>query len=439
MFSDRRLSIAVQRPVILAGLLMVAAGWMPRAGHAETRSTVALRISVVNPLDREQTKEVRSNLPAGIGADDVLDTGGLELRYDISQDRFYVYGLVNLEPRQRRDFQVTMRDVWVLPEATFTAIEAQAARLTELLGDTPQAATAAEKARTIQEDTMALRRRQARYSIAAGARAADHIRAYHIHRATLDEIRRRLGQLENLALGEGLDPGRLLGTLAHAPRPALDPEEPLPDGREAVMRITVRNTSPDLPRTVTLRRDLPREIKPRDVLDAGGLEVAVDPSRGGIVYMLLDDLELEPAETRHFEVRLRDRWNVHQPRLDALEAVASRLLEQVRGMRDYPSVASYLEEVMADIQAIRAEPVPETLNDRYVAFFRARGERLDELAEKIGRVEAALRPGEREQRLGFDVRPPDPKTTWMIIYIILGFLGTVSLLFFLRWYGKERY
>ncbi len=439
MFCDRKVSSSARVPVALAGLLTVAVLLAPLAGYAVTTSTVELRISVVNPLDREQSKEVRSNLPSGIGAGDVLDLDGLELRYDTSQDRFYVYRVVNLEPKQRRDFRVTMRDVWVLPEETLTALEEQAGSLSDLLRDTDEGAAAVAKAQAIQEDMVALRGRQARYSIAAGARAADHIRAYHINRATLEAIRQRLGKLENMALGQGLDPGRLLGTLAHAPRPALDPDEiEQPNAGEAVMRITVRNTSPDRPRSVVLRRDLPREIKPQDVLDADGLEVAVDPSRDGMVYVLYDDLELAPAETRIFEVRLRDRWNVHEPRIDALEEVASELLDRVRGMEAYPSVASYLDDVISEIEAIRAEPVPETLDDRYVAFFRARGQRLDELAEKIGRVESALRPGEREQRLGFDVRPPDPRTTWLVIYVILGFLGVVSLLFFLRWYGKER-
>jgi uncharacterized membrane protein YuzA (DUF378 family) len=37
-----------------------------------------------------------------------------------------------------------------------------------------------------------------------------------------------------------------------------------------------------------------------------------------------------------------------------------------------------------------------------------------------------------------DVPRPDKRTTWIIIYIILGFLGIFSLLFFLRWFGKGK-
>ena len=36
------------------------------------------------------------------------------------------------------------------------------------------------------------------------------------------------------------------------------------------------------------------------------------------------------------------------------------------------------------------------------------------------------------------IQAPTPKTTWIIIYIILGFLAVVSLLFFARWFGRGR-
>lgn len=398
------------------------------------QSTVVLRISVVNPLDREQRREVRSNLPLGLDVADIQDVGGLDLRYDVAQDRYYVYAMVDLGPRQRRDFRVTMRDIWFIPEPELVLLEEQAGNLAERLQDTGFAELAAGLAAEIRSGLLVVRENQNRNAIAAGARAADHIRTYHLNLEALTEIRNRVGELENLAMGAGRDPGRLLGTLPHAPRPHLSIEDA--DAGELVMLISLRNTSPDNSRTVDLRRDLPREVRVRDVLDAAGLEVGIDPARGGMVTVFSEGLELGPGETRNFEVRLRDRWNVHGPRMAALETAAETLLARVRDMRQFPSVEQFLEEVIVEIEDLRSQPAPTEINDRYVAFFRARGDRLDELADKIGRVEASLRPGQREQRLGFDLPAPDPKTTWLIIYGILAFLGTVSLLFFFRWYGK---
>jgi hypothetical protein len=51
-------------------------------------------------------------------------------------------------------------------------------------------------------------------------------------------------------------------------------------------------------------------------------------------------------------------------------------------------------------------------------------------------VESALRPKPKSTRIGIPGKPPTMKSTWMIIYIILGFLAIMSLLFFLRWFGK---
>jgi cytoskeletal protein RodZ len=51
-------------------------------------------------------------------------------------------------------------------------------------------------------------------------------------------------------------------------------------------------------------------------------------------------------------------------------------------------------------------------------------------------VDAALKPF--EPKVGFSAPPPNPKTTWMIIWIILGFLAFLSLVFFFRWYSKTK-
>ncbi len=49
----------------------------------------------------------------------------------------------------------------------------------------------------------------------------------------------------------------------------------------------------------------------------------------------------------------------------------------------------------------------------------------------------ALRPQTSSTKYGFKAKPPSMKTTWLIIYVILGFLALMSLLFFLRWYGGK--
>jgi hypothetical protein len=92
--------------------------------------------------------------------------------------------------------------------------------------------------------------------------------------------------------------------------------------------------------------------------------------------------------------------------------------------------------MISDLKEMEKEAGPATLNDRYVAFYRDQSVRLDVIEQKVLRIESALRPKPKTTEYGFKAKPPSMKTTWLIIYIILGFLAIMSLLFFFRWFGK---
>jgi hypothetical protein len=62
---------------------------------------------------------------------------------------------------------------------------------------------------------------------------------------------------------------------------------------------------------------------------------------------------------------------------------------------------------------------------------------LNVVEEKLRRIDGLLRPI-RRPKIGFDLQAPNLKTTWLVIWGILGFLGVISLLFFLRWYGRSK-
>jgi hypothetical protein len=94
--------------------------------------------------------------------------------------------------------------------------------------------------------------------------------------------------------------------------------------------------------------------------------------------------------------------------------------------------------MIGQLVAIEKEDGPETLDQHYVAFFRDQARRLDRLEDQINRVKSALKPRSNTSKMGFKAKPPSMKTTWLIIYIILGFLALFSILFFLRWYGKSK-
>lgn len=399
---------------------------------------IVLRIRAGNPVDRPQPVEIKSNLPRGISTNDIMSLGGLELGYDVKNDLYYVYGSIDLGPKDVRVFDVELRDVWQISQEEITALQEQAARLRRLLADGEHEETAARLLAEIEAELAEITETQATSSIRAGASPVQHIRVFDANEKRWQRVKRDTGRLENLVLATGQDPGRLLGEVKPAPQSAdpdlaYEPEAYL----SVVMRLSVRNPSPDRERTVNLRHELPPEIRSYDVLDAGELGVATD-FETGTAYLFVRGLELAPGESRSYDVTLRDKWNVQQPRLESLQVTGRELLEIVSAKGGFESVTSELERILAALDALAAEAGPETFNAAYINFYRRQRDRLNVLEQQLERIRSALQPEERSSELGFRAKAPDPKTTWLMIYIILGFLAVVSLLFYLRWFGRSK-
>jgi len=416
---------------------LVFACWVALACTAQVTlgGTIFLRIRSANNNDEKaQPVHIRSNLPPRITTNDIVDRGGLELGYDLKTDTYYVYKDILLGPKEIEVYRVELNDVWVLPEDTLNELEVHTGDLADKLNGTEHESTASAMREQIVELLRDIRDLQEKNKIQSGDEALEHIRAYETNLRELELVRKYVGRLENLVLSTGQDTGRLLGGYKTSARPRRDVELSDDEYKEAVIRITVRNTSPDASRKVDVRRDMPPEISVNDVLDRGGLEVDHDV-KTGTCFVFKDDVVIPPEEEVTYEVRIRDKWNVNQYRFGALREFALDVLERVASRHRYKSVEDRLRELIAEIDSIEQEDTPEVLNDKYVAYFRDQSSRLDLIEQKINRIEAALRPMQKPPEWGFPIKAPSMKTTWLIIYIILGFLALLSLLFFLRWFG----
>jgi len=399
-------------------------------------SKVVLRIRAGNPIEQPQKVEIKSNLPPRVRERDILSLGGLDLGYDVRNDIYYVHKEIELGPNEVAVYDVEIDDIWRIPAEDLDAMTRRAGRLEDQLDATDYTARAADLRRTVEREINAIRLKQREARIGPGVGPIDHIRAYDANLETFDRVKRDIGHLENLVLGTGQDPGPLVGTVAAAStRP--EPVEPEGGYNTTIYRLTVRNTSPQFQREVPIRQDLPPEIRAQDVTDPAGLFVGVDP-KTGITYLYARKLQLAPNEEKVFEAGIRDKWNINRPRIDLLENGATALLQRVISTRKYASLEELLRGLLSRLDQIRSETGPESLSPEYIAFYRDQGARLDLIEDKLNRIEAGLRPIDTSSKLGFDIKPPSPKTTWLLIYIILGFLAVVSLVFFFRWYGRGK-
>lgn len=421
--------------VILAFFLLAAGP----VGSVQAASVV-LKIRAINPSKTEkQPVEVKSFLPKPAVPADVVDTAGLDMAYDVASKTYYVRKTVELDPGQTRTFEVQLKDIWIIPEATLTGMDQHASALSAALKGTAQGDTATRLGGVLAEGVKGVLERQNAFAVGV-AKPIDHIRAYEFNMEALERIRRDIGMLENLAIAAGKDPGKLMGVSRVAPPP--EPGRGV-GGTSDVVVIHIKVTNPSLTekKSIPLRRDFPSEVQPTDVIDAGGLQIGFDGAKG-ICYAFLEAVDLGPQESKVFDLKLRNPWAEAADWVPRIEARARELSDIAKQTAAYKSVIQDIEAVLQELAAVKEEKVPGVMNEDYVAFSRRKAETLRGLEGRLMRLEELFQPHDKPQKV-FDapvlnVQSPSRQTTWMIIYIILGFLALVSLLFYLRWYGKSK-
>jgi len=401
-------------------------------------ATVTLKVQAFNKSQTEkQTASVRSTLPGGVTPDTVISLGGLDLSYDVSTKTYYVHKQVDIDPGQTRTFEVVLNDVWNIPESTLTELGTHAKALADATKDTGSD-TGQKMGTVVAESLKATAERQRAYAVGA-VKAVDHIRAYESNTKAIEQVRKDIGVLENLVIAAGKDPGTILGS------PLIPPPIDTGDGShtDQVMTIRIKVTNPSLTekKTIPLRQDLPTEVGPTDIVDAGGLQIGFDAALG-VTYVYAEAVELPAQQSREYEVRIRNPWAGADEHADKLKARITTLAEIGKKTEAYGSITNDIGTIASELSAVSTNKPPAALNEEYVAFARRRADRLRQIEGRIMRIEELFHAS---QKLApsftapiLDVKPPTRETTWRIIWIILIFLAVFSLLFFLRWFGRSK-
>ena len=398
-------------------------------------ASVKLKIRVGNKMSNQvDTVEIKANLPERIGTNEIVNLGGLELGYDIKTDTYYVFKDVELGPKETRTYEVELKDIWVIPEEETGLLQKRAADLAGLLQGKPEFEEAEGMRQLVEQALVGIRDSQEKSLIRPGVQVGQHITAYEANMLAMDRVKEAVGSLENLVLATGQDPGQLVGSVKDIPEPDREVDIKPEDYRVALYRIKVTNPSETEEKKVPLMRELPSEITLDDVIDPGGLELKSDP-KTGVTYVFTNDVQLAAGQSMTFVVKIRDKWNINAPRITRLLGVSSNILGQISPTARIESIDSAIAAIQDELVRISGEAGPEKLDSNYVAFFRDQADRIDLLEEKLNRINAALKPINRNQERGFDVPRPSTKTTWAIIYVILGFLLIMSVIFFFRWWG----
>ena len=356
---------------------------------------VYLRITAYNHDLTNRTTTLQSYLPPKVRPEHIVDLDGMELSYDLQHSRYRVSKYLELRPGTARTYAVRFHDIWTVPTQYVDRLEQHIGSLqTKLPAENAAVSSAAAGA---LDEIKAIRERQDS-NAARLVRIDKHVQAYNTNVLALEQVVAAARRLEDMAISNRLDPGWLVPYFF---KPKIRANPAAAGDRKAMLRISVRNTSPNEPRVLEVRRDLPFEVSAGDVLSADGLQVMTDTEKG-TCYVATNGLKLAAGETRTFEVTVRDKWNVNGERIPSMSAGLHTDLRDVAGLKRYISVEESLEQLISDLDDIIQEEAPVELSAKYVAFYRMQTKRLDAIEAMWKRIHNIDFPR------GDSIGPPPP-------------------------------
>jgi hypothetical protein len=205
------------------------------------------------------------------------------------------------------------------------------------------------------------------------------------------------------------------------------------------LRVVAVNPSSEKSQAVPVRIDLPQEVGPGDILEVGDLEVEFDMQRSQY-YVFKNDVTLAPKQTRVFEVLVRDVWFIPELELSGLRDHTQLVLTRLEQSEYYDAAKQLAESIFSRLDAIVQVQSDDAISRKQrIGAYRRNLELIGVIKEDIARL---------EKLLSFTGGPPIPQmleesplksdapsttTTWLVIFLIVVFMGLLAGQFFFTW------
>ena len=223
------------------------------------------------------------------------------------------------------------------------------------------------------------------------------------------------------------------GLVHAAPAAATPTRDPV------TMRVVAVNPSAEKNRTVPVRIDLPKEVTPTDIVDHGELSVEYDTDRS-LYYLYKEDVQLAPKQTKVFEVLVKDVWFIPEEELEGLKTHTNIMLDRLKDSEYYPFAKQLGVSVIGRLEAIGKEQADETISRKQrIGDYRNNSQTLKIVKEDLARMEKLLTftggppVPEMMQESSLKSDAPSTTTTWLVIFLIVIFMGLLAGQFFFTW------
>ena len=212
-------------------------------------------------------------------------------------------------------------------------------------------------------------------------------------------------------------------------------------GESIHLSVVAVNPSAKKVQTIPVKAYLPEEVTPKDILNAGGLQVEFDVA-SSIYYLYKEGLELQPKETRKFDVEIADVWMVPQEELDSLRTQTKSILRNLENTEYYEMASKLGDAIYKSLDTVVLTQNEEVSTRRHIGIYRNNVKMVQQIKDDIARLEkqAGMTTGPPPDPLNAKIHANSPtkSTTWMIIFVIMIFMGLLAAVFFLTWSTQSR-
>lgn len=204
-------------------------------------------------------------------------------------------------------------------------------------------------------------------------------------------------------------------------------------------RIVVVNPSKTKTQKVKIKKILPEEVQLKDIMDAGGLDLEFDAEKN-VYYAYKNDVELQPGESRVYEVEVEDVWLIPETRISDLKKHVENARPRFRNTEFAGRVEELAKTAPAVLDEMLKTQVDETISrEQHIGVYRQNLQTIKRIEEELAKLDQMISPKvgtqvpEVFEKNKLKINLPGKTTTWLIIMIIIVFLGLLAGVFFFVW------
>ena len=205
------------------------------------------------------------------------------------------------------------------------------------------------------------------------------------------------------------------------------------------MRVVIVNPSTTKTQKKSIKKYLPKEIILKNILDNGGLDVDYDQDQG-VFYAAKNDIELAPSETKTFELVMEDVWSLPTDKTEQVRNTTNAVMERLKSTAYFDQADLIAKSILARLEDIeKSQNDPSIPKQQRIANFRDNVKVMQQIKDDLDKLQKILVTAggppnvELIEKSDINLKSPSSKTTWVVIFIVLIFVGILSGTFYFTW------